>query len=533
MQQRYLLDCTLRDGGYINDWKFGHDNLVNIFERLVSAGVDVIEIGFLDDRRAFDINRSIMPATNCVEKIFGKLHCKNSMIVGMIDYGTCDINNLQPCSESYLDGIRVIFKKDKMYPAMEYCRQIKDLGYKVFSQLVSIGSYSDEELLRVIRLANEVKPFALSMVDTYGLLNPQNLKHIMKIIDVNLDSDIILGFHAHNNFQLGYTNTISILEYKTNRDVVVDGTLYGMGKSAGNAPLELIALHMNEHYGKHYKITEMQEAITESVMDFQRKSPWGYQLFYYIAASNKVHPDYVSYLMNKRTLSVTSVNDILQRLPDDQKLEKNMKLIEELYINYQKNECDDRKDIEKLSCELKGKTLLVIGPGSSIGTYASDIQKFIAKEHPVIISINYIPLQFHPDYMFTTNSRRYVQSVSKLYDKNYTDIKLIVSSNLSKAKKEFDFVINYSNIIDETAEFPDNSMCMLIRTLIRCGCKDVVLAGLDGYTADSVNYYDVDKEYSFLKGKAASLNDYAKDFFESIADKIQVSFLTPSKYQTR
>ena len=268
-------------------------------------------------------------------------------------------------------------------------------------------------------------------------------------------------------------------------------------------------------------------------MDFQRKSPWGYQLFYYIAASNKVHPDYVSYLMNKRTLSVTSVNDILQRLPDDQKLEKNMKLIEELYINYQKNECDDRKDIEKLSCELKGKTLLVIGPGSSIGTYASDIQKFIAKEHPVIISINYIPLQFHPDYMFTTNSRRYVQSVSKLYDKNYTDIKLIVSSNLSKAKKEFDFVINYSNIIDETAEFPDNSMCMLIRTLIRCGCKDVVLAGLDGYTADSVNYYDVDKEYSFLKGKAASLNDYAKDFFESIADKIQVSFLTPSKYQTR
>ena len=259
MQQRYLLDCTLRDGGYINDWKFGHDNLVNIFERLVSAGVDVIEIGFLDDRRAFDINRSIMPATNCVEKIFGKLHCKNSMIVGMIDYGTCDINNLQPCSESYLDGIRVIFKKDKMYPAMEYCRQIKDLGYKVFSQLVSIGSYSDEELLRVIRLANEVKPFALSMVDTYGLLNPQNLKHIMKIIDVNLDSDIILGFHAHNNFQLGYTNTISILEYKTNRDVVVDGTLYGMGKSAGNAPLELIALHMNEHYGKHYKITEMQK----------------------------------------------------------------------------------------------------------------------------------------------------------------------------------------------------------------------------------------------------------------------------------
>ena len=108
MQQRYLLDCTLRDGGYINDWEFGHDNIVNIFERLVASGVDVIEIGFLDDRRAFDINRSIMPSTECAAKIFGKLDKKSSMVVGMIDYGTCGIDNLQPSSQSYLDGIRVI-----------------------------------------------------------------------------------------------------------------------------------------------------------------------------------------------------------------------------------------------------------------------------------------------------------------------------------------------------------------------------------------------------------------------------------------
>ena len=63
MKKRYLLDCTLRDGGYINDWEFGHDNIVNIFERVVSSGADYIEIGFLDDRREFDINRSIFPDT--------------------------------------------------------------------------------------------------------------------------------------------------------------------------------------------------------------------------------------------------------------------------------------------------------------------------------------------------------------------------------------------------------------------------------------------------------------------------------------
>ena len=71
-----LLDCTLRDGGYLNDWEFGYDNLVCIFERVVEAGVDIVEIGFLDDRRIFDLNRSIMPDTQCVEKIYGKLNKK-------------------------------------------------------------------------------------------------------------------------------------------------------------------------------------------------------------------------------------------------------------------------------------------------------------------------------------------------------------------------------------------------------------------------------------------------------------------------
>ena len=529
MKNRYLLDCTLRDGGYINDWEFGHDNLVNIFERVVSSGVDVIEIGFLDDRRSFDINRSIMPDTDSVEKIYGRLNRRNTMVVGMIDFGTCTIDNIRPCTESYLDGIRVIFKKDKMYPAMEYCRQLKELGYKVFSQLVSVTSYSEDELYEVVRLVNDVKPYAVSMVDTYGLLNPEELKHIMKIIDDNLDDDIVLGFHAHNNFQLGYINATTVLDYDTDRDLLVDGTLYGMGKSAGNAPLELIAMYMNDKLGKKYVISEMQEAITSSVMDFQKRSPWGYQLFYYIAAANKVHPNYVSYLMNKQTLSITSVNEILQKIPADQKLEKNMQLIEKLYLEYQSKECDDSESIKRLGSDLKDKKILVIGPGTSIVNFEGRIKDYIVEKNPAIIAINYIPAIFHPDYLFITNNRRFLQSITKLHDSENKDIKLIASSNLTKGDISFDYIVNYSDIIDKEAEFPDNSMCMLLRVLVSCGCKDVVLAGLDGYTADSVNYFDVAKEYSFLKDKAESLNDYARGFLRDI--DIRVSFLTPSEYQ--
>ena len=177
MKNIKLLDCTLRDGGYINDWKFGHDNIVSIFERVVDAGIDIIEIGFLDERRPFDVERSIMPNTDSAEKIYGKLKRQNTMVVGMIDYGTCDISNIQPCRESFLDGIRVIFKKHLREQALAFCNQLKQLGYKVFAQLVSVTSYTDDEIADLIHLANEVRPYAVSMVDTYGLMHQDNLMH--------------------------------------------------------------------------------------------------------------------------------------------------------------------------------------------------------------------------------------------------------------------------------------------------------------------------------------------------------------------
>ncbi len=107
-----LLDCTLRDGGYLNDWEFGHDNIVNIFERLVSANVDIIEIGFLNEAREYDVNRTIFPDAESVNRTYAGLAKQESMIVGMIDYGTCGIEKVIPASDSVMDGIRVIFKKE-------------------------------------------------------------------------------------------------------------------------------------------------------------------------------------------------------------------------------------------------------------------------------------------------------------------------------------------------------------------------------------------------------------------------------------
>ena len=170
-----LLDCTLRDGGYVNDWRFGRSTALCILERLIEAHVDVVEVGFLDERQPFDPERTIQPDTESYNKILSGIDRRSTMLVGMIDYGTCGLEHIAPCEESVLDGIRLIFKQPKMHEAVRFGRELMKLGYKVFLQMVSITTYSDRDILDFIDLVNEQPPYAVSMVDTYGLLQKEDL----------------------------------------------------------------------------------------------------------------------------------------------------------------------------------------------------------------------------------------------------------------------------------------------------------------------------------------------------------------------
>ena len=522
-----LLDCTLRDGGYVNDWKFGNDNIISIFERLVDSKVDVIEIGFLDDRRPFDIDRSIMPDTQSVRKIYGELDKKDAEIVGMIDYGTCDISNIEPCSESYLDGIRVIFKKHLMHEAMEYCRQVKALGYKVYSQLVSITSYTDEELMEVSKLVNDVKPYAVSMVDTYGLLHPDDLLHYYSILNKEVDAKVGIGFHAHNNFQLAYANALTFLSAERNHEIVVDGTLYGMGKSAGNAPIELLAMRLNEKYGKDYKINSMMESIDECILDFYSKSPWGYKLFFYLCALNKCHPNYLSLFMDKQNLSVSKINDLLAMIePEDKKLLFDKLLAEQTYENYINQENSDIESKEHFSREIDNREVLVIGPGKNICLQKDAVNAFIKGKKPYVISINYIPDEIKVDCVFVTNSGRY-------RDLHQKKEKIIATSNVESRNGKFDYVINRVPLIEQNEKINDNSFLMFIKFMNSIGVKELNCAGFDGYSENEDNYFNPDMEYKFVKNEAAYLNNHVRKALEEYNGKIKINFLTYSAYDEK
>lgn len=530
-----LLDCTLRDGGYVNDWKFGCNNLCSVFERLVDSAVDIVEIGFLDERRPFDINRSIMPDTASVAKIYGNIAKRPPMTVGMIDYGTCDISHLQLCSQSMLDGIRVIFKKYRMHKAMEFCSQVKALGYKVFAQLVSITSYSDDELREVIGLANQVKPYALSIVDTYGLLDPDKVRHIVGIIDEELDPKINLGFHAHNNLQLAFSNTMLFLEMVSgHRNVVVDGSLHGMGKSAGNAPLELLAAHLNEKYNGAYRIDPLLEAIDESVLEFYRKTPWGYKIYFYLCAHNEVHPDYVRQMQNKPSISVSGLNQILGQIqPEENKLLYDKNAGEAAWDEYERTHYDDAGNLNRLREMLQAKDkLLLLGPGRSISLQRDKVLEYIAHEDPRIIAVNYIPDLLPIDYVFVTKSNRYVEMTNKLLGRGKRPVGIIATSNVESKDIPFSFVFAREPLLEKNETIVDNSLLMLLRLLKRCGVRQIALAGFDGYSDRDENYFNPRMEYAFIRNEAGQLNRHIRNALGNEYADIKMDFITYSRYTT-
>lgn len=530
MAERQLLDCTLRDGGYVNDWEFGHANIIEIFERLVSSGVEYIEIGFLDERRKFDINRTIMPDTKCANQIFAGIDKGNSTVLAMIDYGTCSIENLQKCNETFIDGIRVIFKEHLRDKALAFCDEVQKLGYKVFAQMVSITTYTDEALKKYAECCNKIKPFATSMVDTYGLLDEEHLMHIYEILDKHLLPEIKVGYHAHNNFQLGFSNAKTFLAADTERDILADGTLYGMGKSAGNAPLELLMMFMNEKLGRGYDITQALEAIDNVIMDIYHKQYWGYNSFFFLASSTQCHPNYVSYLMNKKTLSVKQINELLLKIIPDKKLMYDAKYAEKLYLDYQSIKCDDGNTIELLKNKFAGQDILLLGPGKNIKKQLDIVKKYIKQHNPIVIAVNYAPEDFDIDYVFLTKAKRYTQLIKDINKGINAKAEIIATSNVTKTSGDFDYVLNYSSLIDKNTEIIDNSLVMLLKAMGIFEVKNISLAGFDGYSKSEDNYYDISREYSFVKDKSEYFNKYVRDYLTSINKKLKVRFITDSYY---
>ena len=318
MSKIKVLDCTLRDGGYVNNWDFGVKNIAKMIDKLSEAKIDIVECGFLTNKYQFDENVTQYDKTSRLDELLEGN--KSSEHVLMMNYGEYALEDIPECSETLIDGMRVAFHKKDRLDAIEFCAGLVKKGYKTFIQPMVSIYYSDIEFIDLIGEQNAIKPYAFYIVDSFGVIKRQDLTRMYYLVDNNLSSDIAVGYHAHNNIQLAYSNAQTLVDMKTNREIIIDSSVFGMGRGAGNLNTELFIEYLNDNEGRDYKQTPILKIIDEILNNIYKSKYWGYSLSHYISSMHNCHPNYASYLDEKATLSIEDINNILSMLDEENKV---------------------------------------------------------------------------------------------------------------------------------------------------------------------------------------------------------------------
>lgn len=517
-----LLDCTLRDGGYVNDWRFGEETIKGFCKKIALTGVEVCEVGFIKGD-AYDPDRSVFPDTESFKNV---IYPKSEKMkyVGMLDMSApVPKERIAPCDGSSIDGIRVIFKKEKIQEALEYCKYIQNQGYFLSVNFVGTDLYTDKEFIEGIELFNDINPNIVSIVDSFGLIKRKHFLRLVYLADNNLADGITLAYHAHNNLQQAFGNAEALVEMNLKRDILIDACVFGMGRGAGNLNLELFAEFMNENYDTHYKIEPMLEIMDEYLSDIYKTKFWGYSLPFYLSASTGAHPNYAIYLAEKDSLTVKGFNELLKGISEDDKPKFSKDNAEKYYREYLENHIDDKDVVAALTKDFAGKNIVIIAPGKSLNDYHKDVITVVNSENTVSIALNFTAKEYNPEFVFSSNMRRFV----KIQDD--TLAKCIITSNMKEAKKA-DYVVNFSSYALDNPDIIDNSGLMLLNLLVACGVKKVSIAGMDGYSGYSKDYMNPTLEHDFSQ-QAEIRNNLISTELKILSNYIDMSFITPTYYQ--
>lgn len=524
MKKIKVLDVTLRDGGCVNDFNFGQSYMEKILAAQEDAGIDIIEMGYIDENRGSEFGRTQYINETVIPKYILKNKKAGIIYVAMIDYGKFDVDKLQTRTEQSIDGIRMAFHKKDCFDIVAMGRKIMEKGYQFYIQPMTILRYTDSEILEFIDLVNKELSDASGfyVVDSFGEMRPNDMSRIINLVDHNLNHNMTLGFHSHNNLQLSYSNAMTMLQFPTMRDLIIDSSIMGMGKGAGNLNTELLLEHLNLFYGKNYKIAPLLEVIDGVVNQLHDEVYWGYAPEYYLSSVNHCTPSYASHFYNKHMLSIDQVGQLLGMIAEDKKISFDKDYADQLYYQFNTIMFDDTETVKKLKAVLEGKRVLLVAPGSSVGIYIEKIRKICLEDDVISIAVNNVP-PINVDYNFVSKVSVFEKAIT-------SDVDIITTSNISTDEKYL--IINYGSWIEGPNGRSDAGIIMIGNLLEKIGVKNLLLAGFDGFKVDAdLNYYDESLKRPMNKQKVIERNQRAEKYLMNLKRKMAIDFVTPTIYR--
>lgn len=528
-----LLDCTLRDGGYLVDTMFGETFVKGFTRSMTDAGLNVVEVGFLKDE-PHRTGSTIYNNAAQIRPYLPRQRREGVSYVCLSDYSRYHISNLEPYDGTSIDGVRACFFKKERKDVLDFCREIKRKGYKLYVQPVDILGYSDEELLDLIADVNEIGPYAFSTVDTFGSMYPEDLPRVFRLINEHLAPGVRMGFHSHNNLQMSFALSQEFARLANGvRDITIDATLCGMGRGAGNTNTELVASYLNSHWGAHYDLDVLLDAVDNYMGSMRSRCTWGYSVPYFLAGIYSAHVHNITYLSDKPSVRAKDMRFVLEQLPADVRKRYDYDLVDKLYASRLASTGDDSTSRNVFAKKVEGRSVLLVMPGPTSRTCADKVAAWKQAHNALTITVNQLPAEGEPlpDLCFFSNPKRYDYWK---HDPRFAQVDKVLTSNLCESEGEGQWVVNIAPLLRPGFKYADNAALLLLTLLDGCRPAAVGLAGLDGYDVDKKNFTTQDMERRFEAQQAVEINQGIAGALADLAAHrkgVLPVFVTPSRFE--
>jgi 4-hydroxy 2-oxovalerate aldolase len=279
-----ILDCTIRDGGLVNNWEFSEQFVADLYQGLSDAGVEYMEIGYKNSPKLLKSDGAgpwrFLDESFIRDVIPKKGYTKLSALV---DIGRVDENDIVPREHSSLDLIRVACYSKDVDKGLDLVQKFHNLGYETSLNIMALSHVLEHELVEALAEVEKSPVDVAYVVDSFGSLNHRDIEYLVNVFKKNLPSKT-LGVHTHNNLQLAFSNTITAAEQGV---VFLDSSLYGMGRAAGNCHTELLVSYMKN---PRYDLRPLLGVIEKHMLGIREKWEWGYIIPYMIAGALDEHP---------------------------------------------------------------------------------------------------------------------------------------------------------------------------------------------------------------------------------------------------
>ena len=354
-----ILDCTLRDGGYYTNWDFNDATVDAYIQAMNALPVDYLELGYRNNPAKEYMGKFGYCPVSVLKHI--RQNCTKKLDVMLNEKSTKpeDLNFLLKPIVGLVDMIRIAIDPKNFDRAVVLAKAVKALGFEVGFNVMYMSKWQTECPDFFTKLS-ELDTFAdlFCMVDSYGGVTPEDVTNIVQ--EVRKNTNCPIGFHGHNNLQLGLINTITAMKLGVD---YVDATILGMGRGAGNLNMELLLTYLNAHEGMKVDFNILGDVIT-AFTPLMEQYKWGTNLPYMLAGANRIPQKEV---MDWVTNRVYSFNSIIRALEN------------------RKNNTIDNAQFPLFKITKRYDKVIVIGGGNSSIEHLTGIKEFIAKEKNIAV----------------------------------------------------------------------------------------------------------------------------------------------------